>query len=131
MEENIFIYTWYSDSLEIDLASVDLPSFIKELSERISTWESGPINIVPAPKSQYWHINDQNKWVLRNNISTKLRPLAHVCIEDQVISTARLLCLANQMEQLQESPLESIENPEKRRRIMAHFQNEWVSPFIR
>lgn len=73
-------HNWYSDSLEIDLASVDLPNFIKELSERVSTWESGQINIVPAPKSQYWHINDQNKWVPRGNISTKLRPLAHVCM---------------------------------------------------
>lgn len=120
-------HNWYSDSLEIDLASVDLPNFIKELSERISTWESGHINIVPAPKSQYWHINDQNKWVPRGNISTKLRPLAHVCIEDQVISTAILLCLANQMEQLQGSPLEPIENPEKRRKIISYGNRLYCS----
>lgn len=120
-------HNWYADSLELDLASVDLPNFIKHLSERISTWESKPLKIVPAPKSQSWHINDKNKWVPRSNISTKLRPLAHACIEDQVMATAIILCLADQMEQFQGSPLILIEKPEERKQTISYGNRLYCS----
>lgn len=120
-------HNWYADSLELDLASVDLPNFIKHLSERISTWENDPLKIVPAPKSQKWHINKQNKWVPKESISNKLRPLAHVSLEDQVLSTAIMLCIANQMEELQGNPLAAIDSPESRKQIISYGNRLYCS----
>ncbi|MDP3114741.1 MAG: reverse transcriptase domain-containing protein [Candidatus Cloacimonadaceae bacterium] len=120
-------HNWYADSLELDLASVDLPNFINQLSDRIPTWRNEPLKIVPAPKSQCWHINEHNKWVPRSNISTKLRPLAHVCIEDQVLATAIMLCLADQMEQLQGSPIVSLDKSEERKQTISYGNRLYCS----
>lgn len=120
-------HNWYADSLELDLASVDLPNFIMKLSEKVSDWENDPLKIVPAPKSQKWHINKKNMWVPDENISDKLRPLAHVSIKDQVIATAIMLCLADKMEKLQGNPLVSLEKPSERKKTISYGNRLYCS----
>jgi hypothetical protein len=116
--------SWYSDTLELDYTSLGLPSFIKELQECMShpeKWNPSPLGLVPAPKGQKWK-RDGNKWEVDKDerISTKMRPLAHVALRDQVVATAIMLCLADQVENRLGSPLEPIDKREGRRRVLAY-----------
>ncbi len=57
-------HNWYADTLALDRAAVNLPSFIAELAERLQApnrWVSDPLRIVPAPKSQSWRVTGQDK----------------------------------------------------------------------
>src|SRR3990172_8146361 len=54
---HIRYHNWYSDTLELDLAAVNLPRFLAELAEQMKApdqWSNDPLRIVPAPKSQQW-----------------------------------------------------------------------------
>jgi hypothetical protein len=115
-------HNWYSDTLALDRAALDLPYFlgeVKELLERPDQWRGDPLRLVPAPKSQAWHINPKtNKWEPEPDPDNpgkkipkaKLRPLAHVSLKDQVVSTAIMLCLADRVETCQGDPRASIKN---------------------
>ncbi len=101
-------HNWYADTLELDRTAVNLPRFLSELAEQLrhlDQWQSDPLRIVPAPKSQKWRVQDGN-WEPENRgkSSVKLRPLAHVSIRDQVAATAVMLCLADRVETLQGDP---------------------------
>lgn len=77
-------HNWYSDTLELDLTTVNLPDFLYTLKQRLtawSEWTSEPLRIVPAPKSQRWRIAPDTKdWepVEKGKTGAKLRPLSHV-----------------------------------------------------
>lgn len=76
-------HNWYSDTLELDYQSLRLPQFIGELQEWLEEpWETTLLRIVPAPKSQKWKLFEGNVWKQRKgeDISDKLRPLAHVAL---------------------------------------------------
>ena len=99
---------WFSDPLELDWKTINLPTFIKGVKERLQSsepYEKDPLRIIPAPKSQEWKI-DKNVWRPQKNV-IKFRPLAHVSLEDQVLSTAIMLCLANRVETLQGNPAQN------------------------
>ena len=54
-------HNWFSDTLALDRAAVNLPAFIGELRERLQSsesWQNDPLRIVPAPKSQRWRVRE-------------------------------------------------------------------------
>ena len=94
--------SWTVDTLALDHASVNLPSFIGEIRERLGTsdfWQNEPLRLVPAPKSQEWQVKKE-RWKPKRkpNIAKRIRPLAHVSLGDQVVATALMLCLADRVE---------------------------------
>jgi hypothetical protein len=115
-------HSWYADTLEVDYQSLRLPDFIHELQERLrspTSWESTPLAIVPAPKSQPWQL-DGDLWKPKGSVYKKIRPLAHVALPDQVLATAMLLCLADLVERRMGDPLLSIERSQDRKRVLAY-----------
>jgi hypothetical protein len=102
-------HNWFSDTLELDRVAINLPEFIANISSEIASGEllrSDPIRMVPAPKSQRWHIAKSGEWQPADvGISaSKIRPLAHVSLRDQVIATAIMMCLADRVETVQGDP---------------------------
>ena len=46
-------HNWFSDTLELDLAAVDLPTFLDGIARDLedpSSWKSAPLRLVLAPK---------------------------------------------------------------------------------
>lgn len=119
-------HNWYSDTLELDWTAVNLPQFLEELAHRIKAadeWVSDPLRIVPAPKSQEWHVSAKTgMWepVEGTKTGSRLRPLAHVSLKDQVAATALVLCLADRVETLQGDPRGSIIDPAIRRQVLSY-----------
>ena len=102
-------HSWYADTLGIDMQALRVPSFLNGILTRLQMpdrWESRPLRFVPAPKSQNWDII-KGKWEpirrprtrsSNKQVSDPIRPLAHVDLEDQVVATAILMCLADRVE---------------------------------
>ena len=95
-------HSWYSNVLEIDYQSLRIPEFIREIQDKLDNdeqWNSSPLDLVPAPKSQSWKI-EKNMWVPKDkeNIEKNWRPLANVNLTDQVVATAIMMCLADRVE---------------------------------
>lgn len=99
-------YNWFADTLELDETTVNLRTFIGDLiaSLRTGKWESDPLRLVAAPKSQQWGSVDGRWMPLPRNKPAKIRPLAHASIRDQVMSTAIMLLLADRVETAQGDP---------------------------
>ena len=117
-------HNWFSDTLALDRAAVNLPAFIGELRERLQSsesWQNDPLRIVPAPKSQRWRVRE-GVWepVTIRATSTRLRPLAHVSLADQVVATALMLCLADRVETLQGDPRRPGRDQESRRQVVSY-----------
>ena len=117
-------HNWFSDTLALDRAAINLPTFIGELRERLQsseTWQNDPLRIVPAPKSQRWRARE-DVWepVEKGATSARLRPLAHVSLADQVVGTALMLCLADRVETLQGDPRWSVHDQESRRQVVSY-----------
>ena len=117
-------HNWYADTIELDLASADLQSFLNELRRRLeapNAWVPKPLRLVPAPKSQSWTL-DEGRWTPAQSTkpASRLRPLAHVDIRDQVIATALALCMANRVETAQGDPRVSIAAEQDRRRVISY-----------
>ena len=118
-------HNWFADTLALDEAAVNLPYFLAKIAEKLQRpgqWENHPLRIVPAPKSQQWQVFASGKWepLDKDDTANKMRPLAHVVLEDQVVSTALLLCLADRVETLQGDPRLSIEEKNKRNLIVSY-----------
>ena len=97
-------HNWFSDTLALDRAAVNLPAFLGKLRERLQSWESwenDSLRIVPAPKSQRWRVREGAWEPVKGARSAQLRPLGHVSLADQVVATALMLCLADRVETLQ------------------------------
>jgi len=131
-------HNWYSDTLELDRAAINLPRFLAELAERLETpgqWTNDPLRIVPAPKSQDWHVTTDGpgtkRWEPAGKRKTEapLRPLAHVSLRDQVAATAVLLCLADRVETLQGDPRGQIEDTETRQRVISYGNRLFCDDF--
>ena len=117
-------HNWFSDTLALDRAAVNLPAFIGELRERLQSpqsWQNDPLRIVPAPKSQRWRVRD-GVWgpVEKGTTAARLRPLAHVSLADQVVATAIMLCLADRVETTQGDPRQQVRDQETRRRVASY-----------
>jgi len=123
---HIRYHNWYSDTLELDRIAVNLPGFLTGLAEQLrrpDQWNNDPLRIVPAPKSQQWRVAPGTKeWepVDKRETATKLRPLAHVSLKDQVAATAVMLCLANRVETLQGDPRDAIGDVETRKKVISY-----------
>ncbi len=106
---HIRYHNWYSDTLGLDQAATDLPAFIGRIRARLQSgdlWQTEPLRIVLAPKSQLWriHKDDWKPVNKRGPVQVPLRPLAHVGLADQVVAAALMLCLANRVETRQKDP---------------------------
>lgn len=117
------LHNWFADSLELDLSALRLRDFLRKTSESISKesfrdHQPVPMQIVPAPKSGDWTV--ENGWKPNAaDDSLRLRPLAHLSIEDQVLATAVLICLANQVETAQGNPEQTIDK-ESRAKVVSY-----------
>ena len=117
-------HNWYSDTLALDRVTVNLPTFIGELRERLQfseSWQNDPLRIVPAPKSQRWRVRE-GTWepVEKGVTSARLRPLAHAGLADQVVATALMLCLADRVETLQGDPRWPVADQVSRRQVASY-----------
>ena len=121
---HIRYHNWFSDTLALDRAAVNLPVFLSELRKRLQSpesWQNDPLRIVPAPKSQRWKVRE-GVWgpVEKGATSARLRPLAHVSLADQVLATALMLCLADRVETLQGDPRRPVRDQESRRQVVSY-----------
>lgn len=119
-------HNWYADTLELDRATVNLPRFLAKLAQRFrepEQWVNAPLRIVPAPKSQQWKVTPgSGKWgpVNPEKAVSRLRPLAHASLEDQVAATALMLCIADRVESLQGDPRMPLDDAEKRKQVISY-----------
>ena len=116
-------HNWFSDTLALDRAAVNLPAFLGELGERLQSsesWHNDPLRIVPAPKSQRWRVREGVWEPAKGAPSARLRPLAHVSLADQVVATALMLCLANRVETLQGDPRRPVRDQEARSQVVSY-----------
>lgn len=118
-------HNWYADTIELDLATVNLPRFIGSLRERLTTpegWKPGLLRMVAAPKSQQWMIDRESGWrpAGKRKSDANLRPLAHVPLADQVAASAILLCMADTVETMQGDPREDISDASLRQRVLSY-----------
>ena len=116
-------HNWFSDTLALDRAAVNLPVFLGELRERLQSsesWQNDPLRIVPAPKSQRWRVREGVWEPEKGATSARLRPLAHVSLADQVVATALMLCLADRVETRQGDPRRSTRDQESRRQVVSY-----------
>ena len=127
---HIRYHNWFSDTLALDRASVNLPAFIGKLRERLESadsWRNEPLRIVPAPKSEDWKASkdvwrriEKEKKAEPAEPRAPFRPLAHVDLADQVVSTALMLCLADQVETLQGDTRQPITDEASRKRVISY-----------
>ena len=126
-------HNWFSDTLALDHAAVNLPAFIGGLRERLQSsenWQNDPLRIVPAPKSQRWKVR-KGVWEpepVKGVPSARLRPLAHVSLADQVVATALMLCLADRVETLQGDPRQRLGDEESRRQVVSYGNRLFCDP---
>ena len=119
-------HNWFSDTLELDRTTVNLPQFLAEMAQQLNTperWTNDQLRTVPAPKSQQWRVTpDTKRWEPVNvgETAARLRPLAHVSLKDQVAATAIMLCLADRVETIQGNPSASIAEARNRKRVVAY-----------
>ncbi len=116
-------HSWYADTLGLDIEALRIPEFIRQIQERLGNpagFEARPLHIVPAPKNQRWAYVDGEWSPQETKIDKKLRPLAHVDLQDQVIATAMMLCLADRVETRLGNPRMSIAKEQNRRRTLAY-----------
>jgi hypothetical protein len=103
-------HNWFSDARDVDMATVNLPRFLSNLRGALSkpsAWRNDDLRFVPAPKSQRWKIEaDGLTWspLEPAEIPSRIRPLAHVSLRDQVAATAVMLCFADRVETLHGDP---------------------------
>jgi hypothetical protein len=100
-------HNWYADTLDLDCSAVNLENRIKEWSAKLRDHSYTPseMKMIPAPKSDHWtfyKVGEDWKWgpKPKDEVSDckELRPLAHLNIQDQTVSTAIMLCLADAVE---------------------------------
>jgi hypothetical protein len=121
-------HNWFADVLELDLATVDYPSFLTQISsdlKRPARWKSSKARLVAAPKSAPWWINEEKVWEPRPNkgdeaARVKLRPLAYVPLRDQIAATAIMMCLTDEVETLQGDPRLDVRKTANRQRVISY-----------
>ncbi len=99
-------HNWYADSLEIDCSTIELERKLEEWQHEIQTknYKPNKMRVVLAPKSASWNFTEEEnkeEKLWRPVEELKIRPLAHLTIRDQTISTAILMCLAEAVETIQ------------------------------
>lgn len=116
-------HSWYADTLGLDIESLRIPEFIGKLQQRLGNLEDfkpRSLKIVPAPKNQRWAYMNGEWSPEEKKIDKKLRPLAHVDLQDQVIATAMMLCLADRVETRLGNPRLTVAKEQNRKRTLAY-----------
>lgn len=118
-------HNWFSDTVELDRAAINLPSFLAGIAEALTApqdWTGSALRMVPAPKTQRWRVSSSGVWepTEKGMNAARLRPLAHVALRDQVIATALMLCLADRVETLQGDPRNSVRDSTSRRQVISY-----------
>jgi len=118
-------HNWFSDTIELDRAAVNLPTFLSGIAEALTApehWIASTLRMVPAPKTQRWRVSGTGMWepAEKGMNAARLRPLAHVALRDQVIATALMLCLADRVETLQGDPRKSVRDGTSRRQVISY-----------
>ena len=122
-------HNWFADTLEIDRASAELPQFLRRVARRLSDpdgYTTRRLRLVPAPKSHPWIFTKNggnDEWKPKpdsKGLGPRIRPLAHVALEDQVAATAIMLCLADRVESRQGDPTGSLTDAAHRRRVLSY-----------
>ena len=117
-------HNWFSDTLALDLAAVNLPTFLGELRERLrfsEAWRNDRLRIVPAPKSERWRVQEMGwKPIQERGVSARIRPLAYASLADQVVATALMLCLADRVETRQGDPRQSVRDQGSRTDVVSY-----------
>ena len=112
--DHIRSHSWYVDTFDLDLHTINLPKFIETVAARLkspTSWVSRPLRLIPAPKSQQWSFSGNPQlWKPNRKEPVDLRPLAYVHMEDQVVATAISLCLADRVETRQGDPRQPATN---------------------
>ena len=123
-------HNWYVDTLGIDYQALRIPHFIAEIQEMLNSpeqWQSQPMDVVPAPKSQRWKFR-ADIWEPEKSIKGKIRPLAHVALRDQVLTTTLMMCLADRVETALGDPRLSVKDPENRRKVLSYGHRLFCAP---
>lgn len=101
-------YNWYADVLELDASAICLSSNLAAWSQDLASgqYRTTPAWLVPAPKNGLWCFRSEEDggWqprVAQDDEPPVLRPLAHIGVREQTVSTAVMLCLADCMETAQ------------------------------
>ena len=119
---HIRYHNWFSDTLELDWTSVNLPQFLGGISSTLQSpeiWQSDPIRLILAPKTQPgWETTATSDWKPPRNV--RLRPLAHVTLRDQVVATAIMQCLADRVETRQGDPRVDVARVEDRTKVVSY-----------
>ncbi len=101
-------HNWYADTLELDCSALGLEPLLETWSQEIKkeSYQTLPMRLVPAPKNGAWEFTGQHQggWGPKSVDDYVLRPLAHVGIRDQTVSTAVMLCMADCIETAQGDP---------------------------
>jgi hypothetical protein len=116
-------HSWYADTLGMDIEALRIPDFIRQIQDRIrdaGSFEARSLKLIPAPKNQRWAYVKGEWSPQEKNIGKKLRPLAHVDLQDQVIATAMMLCLADRVENRLGNPKLSVAKKQNRKRTLAY-----------
>lgn len=116
-------HSWYADTLGLDIEALRISDFIRQIQDRIGnadSFEARPLKLVPAPKNQRWAYVNGEWSPQETNIGKKLRPLAHVDLQDQVIATAIMLCLADRVENRLGNPKLAVAKEQNRKRTLAY-----------
>lgn len=101
-------HNWYTDPLELDISTINLEDNLTNWSVELQNqfYKPTSMRLVLAPKNKEWVFkgerddgNDSSEWSCVGE--QPLRALAHLNIQDQTISTATMLCLANAVETAQ------------------------------
>lgn len=120
-------HNWYADVLELDASTIDLENKLKYWANELRQADFQPVNLrlVSAPKNARWGFHathtilpheptfddwapsvsvqgkDSSAQLEQEQPRLKLRPLAHLSIRDQTLSTAVMMCLAESVESAQ------------------------------
>lgn len=118
-------HNWFSDTIALDRAAVNLPTFLAGIAEALTApqdWTGSALRMVPAPKTQRWRVSGSGVWepTEKGMNAARLRPLAHVALRDQVIATALMLCFADRVETLQGDPQQSVRDRTSRRQVISY-----------
>ncbi|MBK8129516.1 MAG: RNA-directed DNA polymerase [bacterium] len=117
-------HNWYADVLDLDMKALQIHDTLHKMRSTLSRppfWKPTNLRIIPAPKSQMWSV-ENGKWRPQDDqvAAKSIRPLAHVGMEDQVVATAIMLCLADIVENAQGSPDLDISDPKNRQHVVSY-----------
>ncbi|AKG36835.1 reverse transcriptase domain-containing protein [Paenibacillus durus] len=122
-------HNWYADVLELDCSTINLEKRLEVWFHALQNNEYKPteMRLVPTPKTSIWEFpqgetEKAKQWGPKKDESFKLRPLAHINIQDQTIATSAMLCLANAIETLQ-GPTEETDYMEAQQKKIFSYGN--------